>query len=41
VEKLAREGFYLRDGGFVPVSARQYSAVRNAYLYYRLGREAK
>ncbi len=41
VDKLAREGFYLRDGGFVPVSARQYAAVRNAYLCYRLGREEK
>ena len=41
VEKLTREGFYLRDGGFVPVSARQYTAVLNAYLCYRLGREAK
>ena len=41
VEKLVREGFYLRNGGFVPVSARQYTAVRNAYLYYRLGREEK
>ena len=40
-EKLAREGFYLRGGGFVPVSARQYSAVRNAYLNYRLDREEK
>lgn len=39
VEKLAREGFYLREGGFVPVSARQYAAVRNAYLNYRLSRE--
>lgn len=39
VEKLTREGFYLREGGFVPVSARQYAAVRNAYLNYRLGRE--
>lgn len=41
VEKLTREGFYLRDGGFVPVSARQYAAVRNAYLNYRLSREEK
>jgi DNA-binding LytR/AlgR family response regulator len=41
VEKLAREGFYLREGGFVPVSARQYAAVRNAYLNYRLSREEK
>lgn len=39
VQKLAREGFYLRNGDFVPVSARQYTAVRNAYLQYRLGRE--
>ncbi|PYG88239.1 LytTR family two component transcriptional regulator [Ruminiclostridium sufflavum DSM 19573] len=41
VEKLSREGFYLRDGGFVPVSAKQYASVRNAYLNYRLGGEAK
>ncbi len=41
VEKLTREGFYLRKGGFVPVSARQYTAVRNAYLNYRLSREEK
>lgn len=41
VEKLTREGFYLREGGFVPVSARQYAAVRNAYLNYRLDREEK
>ena len=41
VEKLTREGFYLRDGGFVPVSAKQYSAVRNAYLNYRLSKEEK
>lgn len=41
VEKLMREGFYLRDGGFVPVSARQYAAMRNAYLNYRLSREEK
>ncbi len=39
VEKLAREGFYLSGGGFVPVSARKYAAVRNAYLNYRLNRE--
>lgn len=39
VEKLTREGFYLREGGFVPVSARQYAAVRNVYLNYRFSRE--
>ena len=41
VEKLTRDGFYLREGDFVPVSARQYAAVRNAYLNYRLSREEK
>ena len=39
VEKLSREGFSLRCGCFVPVSARQYAAVRNAYLRYRLDGE--
>lgn len=41
VEKLSREGFYLREGYFVPISARQYAAVRNAYLNYRLSEEGK
>ncbi len=41
VEKLTREGFYLRAGGFVPVSARKYTAVRNTYLNYRLSKEEK
>lgn len=41
VEKLTREGFTLRDGGFVPVSAKQYTAVRDAYLDYRLSGEVK
>lgn len=39
VEKLTREGFFLRGGIFVPVSSRQYTAVRNAYLEYRLDSE--
>lgn len=41
VEKLTREGFTMRNGGFVPVSAKQYAAVRNAYLGYRLNAEVK
>lgn len=41
VKKLTREGFLLRHGVFVPVSARQFTAVRNAYLDYRLGTEVK
>lgn len=41
VEKLTREGFTLREGCFVPVSAKQYTAVRNAYLNYRLSVEVK
>lgn len=41
VEKLTREGFTLRDGGFIPVSSRQYTAVREAYLDYRLSGEVE
>lgn len=37
VERLTREGFFLRGGGFVPVSGKQYAAVRNVYMDYRLG----
>ena len=41
VERLTREGFTLREGGFVPVSAKQYASVRDAYLNYRLSGEVK
>lgn len=41
VERLTRDGFYLQDGSFVPVSARQYATVRNSYLNYRLSKEGK
>ncbi len=41
VEKLTREGFTLREGGLVPVSAKQYTAARDAYLDYRLSAEGK
>ncbi len=36
VEALKRQGFMLREGVFVPVSAKQYAAVRDTYLDYRL-----
>lgn len=39
MEKLTREGFTLREGGFVPVQAKQYAAARDAYLEYRLSTE--
>ena len=41
VERLTREGFFLRDAAFVPISAKQFTAVRNTYLDYRLGAEVK
>ncbi len=41
VEKLTREGFTLKGGCFVPVSGKQYAAVRDAYLNYRFEREVK
>ncbi|QOX63020.1 response regulator transcription factor [Anoxybacterium hadale] len=37
VERLDKEGFTLRGGIFVPVSGKQFSAVRGAYMNYRLG----
>ncbi len=37
VERLNRDGFTLKGGAFVPVSGKQYTAVRNAYMSYRLG----
>lgn len=36
-ERLSREGFLLRGGAFVPVSGKQFAAVRSAYMTYRLG----
>ncbi|MBU3194862.1 LytR/AlgR family response regulator transcription factor [Clostridium algidicarnis] len=38
VESLKEQGFILRGGTFVPVAKKQYTAVRNAYLDYRLGK---
>ncbi len=37
VERLDKEGFTLRGGAFVPVSGKQLTAVRSAYMTYRLG----
>lgn len=37
VERLDKEGFTLKGGTFVPVSGKQFTAVRNAYMNYRLG----
>lgn len=37
VERMDKEGFTLRGGAFVPVSGKQYAAVRNTYMSYRLG----
>lgn len=37
VERLNKDGFTLRGGFFVPVSGKQFTEVRNAYMSYRLG----
>jgi DNA-binding LytR/AlgR family response regulator len=37
VERLTRDGFTMQCGAFVPVSGKQFTAVRNAYMSYRLG----
>lgn len=39
VERLAREGFYLSNQIFIPISARHYTTVRDAYLQFRLSKE--
>ena len=38
VERLDKDGFTLKGGAFAPVSGKQYTAVRNAYMSYRLGK---
>jgi two-component system LytT family response regulator len=38
VERLSKEGFTLKGGAFVPISGKQFTVVRNAYMSYRLGR---
>ena len=37
VERLSKEGFSMKGGAFAPVSGKQFSTVRNAYMSYRLG----
>lgn len=37
VERLNKDGFLLKNGALVPVSGKQYTSVRNAYMSYRLG----
>ncbi len=37
VERLNKEGFTLKGGAFAPVSGKQFVAVRNTYMSYRLG----
>jgi DNA-binding LytR/AlgR family response regulator len=37
VDRLSKDGFTMKGGAFVPVSGKQFSAVRNAYMSYRLG----
>jgi len=37
VERLSKEGLFMKGGAFAPVSGKQFSAVRNAYMSYRLG----
>lgn len=39
VERLNKDGFTLRGGAFVPTSGKQFTAVRSAYMSYRLGEE--
>lgn len=41
VEKLNHDGFTLKGGNFVPISRKQYTTVRDAYLNYRLSVEVK
>ncbi len=37
VDRLSKDGFTLKCGTVVPISGKQFSAVRNAYMSYRLG----
>ena len=36
-ERLSKDGFQMRGGARIPVSGKQFAAVRNAYMSYRLG----
>ncbi len=37
VVRLSKDGFTMKGGAFVPISGKQFSSVRNAYMSYRLG----
>ncbi len=37
VDRLSKNGFTMKGGAFVPISGKQFSAVRSAYMSYRLG----
>lgn len=39
VERFSKEGFIMKGGAVVPISAKQYSAVREAYMDYLLEKE--
>ena len=36
-ERLSKDGFLMLGGARIPVSGKQFAAVRNAYMSYRLG----
>lgn len=39
VERFSKEGFIMRGGMLVPISSKQYPAVRDAYMDYLLSKE--
>lgn len=41
VEGFSKDGFTMRGGAVVPISAKQYSAVRDAYMDYLLAKEGE
>ncbi len=40
VERFAKDSFTLRGGKVVPISAKQYSAVRDSYMNFLMAKEA-
>ena len=36
-ERFSKDGFLMKGGALIPVSGKQFPAVRNAYMSYRLG----
>lgn len=39
VENFSKNGFTMRGGAIVPISAKQYGVVREAYMHYLLAKE--